>query len=219
MSRVVILYSDILISINGKITPELQAGVLMKYKEIKAEIKTLIKPTRYEHTKGVIKTAKHLAEIYGADEKQVKLAALLHDCAKYMSDDEKIRLCGKYGVDISAAEMKNPGLLHAKCGAIVARHKFKVKDSEVLHAVAVHTTGVPGMNLLDQIIFVSDYIEPGRCEAPHLDKLREIAVKDLDQTTYIILRDTVKYLNSRHDQVMDPMTERAYEYYKNKVKG
>ncbi|MCD8300487.1 MAG: bis(5'-nucleosyl)-tetraphosphatase (symmetrical) YqeK [Clostridiales bacterium] len=187
----------------------------MKYKEIKAEIKTLIKPSRYEHTKGVIKTARHLAEIYGADEKQVKLAALLHDCAKYMSDDEKIHLCGKYGVKVSEAEMKNPGLLHAKCGAIVARHKFKVKDVKVLHAIAVHTTGVPGMNLLDQIIFVSDYIEPGRCEAPHLDRLREIAVKDLDQATYLILRDTVNYLNTLAGHVTDPTTANAYKYYKN----
>ncbi len=188
----------------------------MKYKEMKAEIKTLIKPTRYEHTKGVVKTAKHLAKVYGCDKKQAKTAALLHDCAKYISDDEKMRLCAKYGVAVSPTEMENPGLLHAKCGAIVARHKFKVKDPEILHAIAVHTTGVPGMSLLDQIIFVADYIEPGRCEAPHLDRLREIAVKDLDEATYLILKDTVKYLNSRSEQAIDPMTEETYEYYKDK---
>lgn len=185
----------------------------MKYKKIKKKIKESMDKIRYQHTKGVVKTAKHLAKIYGADVEQVCLAALLHDCAKYMSDKEKFSLCKLYEAEVTPAEKKNPSLLHAKCGAILARSAYNVKDPAVLHAITVHTTGVPNMNLLDKIIFVADYIEPGRDQAPNLDELRELADTDLDRTVYRILKDTVEYLNNRKDQVMDPTTCEAYHYY------
>ncbi len=191
----------------------------MKYKEIKADIKSRLKPARFEHTMGVVESAKHLAEIHGCNVKKARYAALMHDCAKYMDDDTKIALCAKYGVPISEAELKAPTLLHAKCGAILAKYRYGIDDEKILHAIAVHTTGVPDMNKLDKIIFISDYIEPNRDVAPHLDELRELADHDMNATVYRILEDTVSYLNSRRTQTTDPTTIKAYEYYRKKVKG
>jgi len=189
----------------------------MKYKDIQKELKKQLKPSRYGHTLGVVETALDLAEIYGCDANKARYAALLHDCAKYMSAEEKIDLCRKYGVPINNVELENPSLLHAKCGAILAKHHYGIDDEEILHAIAVHTTGEPDMNLLDEIIFVSDYIEPGRETAPNLYTLRKMAKTDLDKTTYRILSDTVSYLNNRRNQAMDPTTLKAYQYYKDKV--
>ncbi|MCC8141591.1 MAG: bis(5'-nucleosyl)-tetraphosphatase (symmetrical) YqeK [Lachnospiraceae bacterium] len=190
----------------------------MTYKQIQKELKQLLKPSRYGHTLGVVETARHLAEIYDCDANKARYAALLHDCAKYMSNEEKIDLCRKYDVPINDAELANPSLLHAKCGAILAKYHYGIEDEDILHAIAVHTTGEPDMNLLDKIIFVSDYIEPGRETAPNLYTLRQLAKTDLDETTYRILSDTVSYLNNRRDQCMDPTTLKAYQYYKDKVK-
>ena len=39
----------------------------MTVKEIQNNLKTILKPARYEHTLGVAKTAPHLAERYGYD--------------------------------------------------------------------------------------------------------------------------------------------------------
>lgn len=189
----------------------------MKYKDIQKDLKKKLKAFRYNHTLGVVETAGRLAGIHGCDVAQAQLAALLHDCAKHISDEDKIAMCREYGVSISEAEMANPSLLHAKCGAIVAEYKYGVTDYEILHAIKVHTTGVPDMNLLDKIIFISDYIEPNRDKAPHLNELRKLADIDLNQTTYQILRDTVSDLNKRSDQCMDPTTEKAYLYYKDMV--
>ncbi len=191
----------------------------MKYKEIRDELKKELKPARYTHTMGVVETARTLAEAYDCKPKKAKYAALLHDCAKSITDNEKIDLCRKYGVPVSDTELHNPGLLHAKCGAILAKNKYGIEDRDILHAIAVHTTGVPDMNLLDQILFISDYIEPNRKEAPNLDTLRKLALTDPDQTTYLILKDTISYLNTRHSQALDPTTWEAYKYYKDKVKG
>ena len=144
----------------------------MTTKEIQKDLKNKLKPARYEHTLGVSDTARHLAEIHGYDSVKAALAGLLHDCAKYMSDDKKIALCREYGISISDAEYKNPSLLHAKCGAILAEHEYQIIDFNILHAIRVHTTGVPDMSLLDKIIFIADYIEPNRDKAPHLKELR-----------------------------------------------
>ena len=159
----------------------------MTVKEIQKKLKTRLKPARYEHTLGVASTARHLAQTYDYDEAIAELAGLLHDCAKYMDDDKKIALCKEYDVPISDAEYKNPSLLHAKCGAILAANEYQVTNPDILHAIRVHTTGVPDMNLLDKILFFSDYIEPNRDKAPHLKELRKIAEQNLDLTTYHIL--------------------------------
>ncbi|MCD8152781.1 MAG: bis(5'-nucleosyl)-tetraphosphatase (symmetrical) YqeK [Clostridiales bacterium] len=186
----------------------------MKYKEIQKDLQNLLKPSRYEHTMGVVETAVHLANRYGCDEKKAKYAALLHDCAKHLSDSEKIEMCRTRQLPVTEVEMANPSLLHAKCGSVLASERYGVSDEEILHAIRVHTTGVPNMGLLDLIIFVSDYIEPGRDMAPHLNELRKLADKNLTRTAYLILRDTIEYLNSREEACMDPMTQKAYEYYK-----
>ena len=58
----------------------------MTTKEIQKDLKNKLKPARYEHTLGVSDTARHLAEIHGYDSVKAALAGLLHDCAKYMSE-------------------------------------------------------------------------------------------------------------------------------------
>lgn len=50
-------------------------------------------------------------------------------------------------------------------------------DPQILHAIKVHTTGEPDMNILDKIIYIADYIEPMRCEAPRLEEIRQIAFR------------------------------------------
>ena len=186
----------------------------MEYLEIQRNLKDNMKPDRYRHTMGVVETAQHLAEIHDCDTFKASLAGLLHDCAKHLGDDEKKAMCREYGYSITAAEDANPQLLHAKCGAILAEYKYGVCDWEILHSIIVHTTGVPDMNLLDKIIFVSDYIEPGRDKAPHLKELRKMADTDLDRTVYQILKDTVEYLNHHSDKRSDPTTVKAYNFYK-----
>lgn len=73
------------------------------------------------------------------------------------------------------------------------------------------------MNLLDQIIFVADYIEPGRDSAPHLDELRKMALTDLEQTVCRILEDTVTYVSTHHPSGMDPTTLAACQFYSGKL--
>ena len=93
----------------------------------------------------------------------------------------------KTHIEISDAEYKNPGLLHAKLGAFFAREKYGIENEEILRSIESHTTGRPNMSLLDKIIYIADYIEPGRDVAPNLPEVRALAFVDIDACLYRIL--------------------------------
>ena len=100
--------------------------------------------------------------------------------------------------------------LHQMCLEVVDR---AVKDEEILTAITYHTTGRPGMSLLEKIVYISDYIEPMRDKAPNLAKVRKIAFEDLDECMYEILKDTLEYLEENPKEI-DSTTRDAYVYYK-----
>lgn len=185
--------------------------------KIRRKLKKHLDRPRYEHTLGVMYTAGSMAMCHNVDIDQAMTAGILHDCAKCIPDDKKIRLCSKYHLNISDAEYANPSLIHAKLGAFMAAHKYHIDDKEVVEAIACHTTGKPHMNTLDKIIYIADYIEPGRCEAPNLTRIRQLAFEDLDECLYRILTDSLDYL-AKKDAVLDPMTKKTFEYYKRKLK-
>lgn len=184
--------------------------------EIRKSLKKELDKSRYEHTMGVMYTAAALAMAHGADQKKAMLAGLLHDCAKCIPNEEKMELCKKYHIELTQAEIDNPALIHAKLGAFLARKKYHVTDEEVLHAILVHTTGEPGMNLLDKIIYIADYIEPGRDKAKNLPVVRPLSFQNLDTALLKILGDTLDYLKSTGKEI-DTLTEQTYQYYKSKV--
>jgi predicted HD superfamily hydrolase involved in NAD metabolism len=177
------------------------------------KLKTKLDKERFEHTIGVMYTAGSLAMRYEYDVQSAMLAGLMHDCAKCIPNDRKIALCEKHNINITDLERANPFLLHAKLGAFLAMHKYRIRDKEIISSILNHTTGKPNMDLLDKIIFIADYIEPGREKAPYLSERRKIAFVDIDRAMYEILGDTLEYLKINASDI-DPMTEKAYDYYK-----
>lgn len=181
--------------------------------KIRKTIKKKQDKKRYEHTLGVACTAVALAMCYGIPLKQAETAGLLHDCAKCISDDKLIAICDKHDIEVTDSERKSPFLLHAKAGGYLAKKKYGIKDPDIINSIKHHTTGRPGMSLLEKIIFVADYIEPGRKNAPNLDEARRMSFKDIDCAMEMILRDILVYLESTGDEI-DPMTGITYEYYR-----
>ena len=183
------------------------------FTNIQMQLKEELDEKRYEHTIGVMYTAASLAMRYGVMMHQAILAGLLHDCAKAIPNDEKLRLCEENDILISSVERENPFFLHAKLGALLAKTEYDVTDPLILHAIKVHTTGEPDMNILDKIIYIADYIEPNRNKAANLDRVRELAFHDLDVCMAEILHDTLVYLKKRGGNI-DPTTQMTYEFYK-----
>lgn len=181
--------------------------------DLRKALSTKLNPSRYEHTLSVSYTAMVLAMRYSCSLEKAELAGLLHDCAKHYSDESIIRKCEKRQIPLTEDELKAPAVLHAKYGAWVAEHKYGIDDPEILGAVRYHTTGKADMSLLEKIIFVADYIEPRRDKAANLPTVRPLAFSDLDACMYIILKDTLEYLEEKGSYI-DTMTIQAYDYYK-----
>lgn len=182
--------------------------------KIKKTLKKELDKDRYEHTLGVMYTSACLAMANGYDMEKAQLAGLLHDCAKCIPNEKKLKICVKNNIPVTQVEKDNPFLLHAKVGAFLARVLYEVEDEEILHAISVHTTGAPAMNTLDKIVFIADYIEPKRDKAANLKEIRKTAFEDLDEALKMILCDTIHYLNgSKNDKNIDPMTLETYHYY------
>ena len=168
---------------------------------------------RFVHTLDVAATAANLAMCYGADLDKAEVAGLLHDCAKCMSLGKMLKVCDKAGTDLSEFEKNSVSLLHSKAGAVLAESRYGVRDEDTLNAIRFHTTGRPGMSLLEKIVFVADYIEPGRDSAPNLPQVRKLAYESIDDCVLQILKDTLRYLATTGSAV-DPMTQKTYEYYR-----
>lgn len=187
-------------------------------KKITKAMEKSLDSRRFEHTMGVEYTAAALAMRYGASIENAQLAGLLHDCAKCLSDEKRLAICEKHNISVNDIERRNPSLLHAKVGSFLAMDEYHVEDLEVINAILNHTTGRPGMSLLEKIIFIADYIEPNRKQAPNLEEIRKMAFDDLDKALLCILRDTLVYLENNEGEI-DPMTKKTYEYYCENVKS
>lgn len=161
--------------------------------EIKAYLKARVSEKRFNHVLGVCDTAIKMAEKYDCNIEKAKTAALLHDIAKKMTDDELKSLVKKNGYKINSVEENNPQLLHSLAAAIIAKEEMKIEDEDILNSVIYHTTGREDMSLLEKIIYIADYIEPSR-DFPGVEKLRTTAFENIDKALLMALESSILYV-------------------------
>ena len=162
---------------------------------LREQVRPYLKASRQAHVDGCRDEAIRLARRWGCDEEKAAEAAILHDITKKCSRDEQLLLCNKYAIMTDDAEIENEKLLHAKTGAAIARHEFGVPD-EIYSAILWHTTGREGMTLLEQIIYIADYIEPTR-DFDGVGELRRIAYEQLDAAMELGLKMSIEDLQAR----------------------
>lgn len=172
----------------------------MDFEQIHEQLRQMIDSKRYQHTLGVEETAVRLAEYYHVPEKKARQAALLHDCGKGLSKYHLLQRLEGSDIVVDDMEREVDALLHAPVGAIIAKEEFGIEDPEVLQAIRFHTTGSEKMSQLDKIIFLADYIEPGR-SCPGIDEVRELAYVDLDQAIILAAGRTIVYEINRNNPI------------------
>lgn len=158
--------------------------------EIKEILSKKLSKNRYEHTLGVCETAIALAKRFGEDEDKAYLAALLHDCAKYMSAKEHIEYANNFGIKLSEEELLCLPVIHAPIGAEIARIEYGVEDEDVLGAIRYHTVAKEDMSVLQKIIYTADMIEPSR-KFDGVEELRSLASKSLDEVFKACLKTSL----------------------------
>ena len=176
--------------------------------EIEKYIKSKLTPERYAHVLSVRELALDLAERYGADLQKVNLAALLHDCAKWMRTSEQYEAAASHEIQLDEVERHNPSLLHALIGVEFAVSNFDVDNPEILNAIRIHTTGSGKMTLIDKILYVADFAEPKRNHA-EAHSVRELASQDLNKAVFEVSRYKIEHLLAK-GVLIHPHTIDAY---------
>ena len=167
--------------------------------QLQEVVSGLLKPNRVAHVLGCRQAAVELARHWGADETDAARAALLHDITKALDGPLQLTLSRSYGMILDAFSSRNTNTLHALTGSWVAQKIFGENEA-VVKAIASHTTGKPGMNLLETIIYVADYMEPNR-DFPGVEKLRELAFSDIKAALKLGLNMTITLLQQQGREV------------------
>ena len=181
--------------------------VYMNRNEALQLVKAQLTEKRYVHTLGVAESAVELAERYGADVKKAELAAIFHDYAKFRPKEEMKQIIMEQNITNDLLDYHSE-LWHAPVGAYLVEQEAGVTDQEILDAIAYHTSGRIGMTLLDKIVYLADYIEPGR-SFPGVEEVRKLAEQNLDAAVIQAVRNTINFLMMKK-QVVYPATFHTY---------
>lgn len=171
----------------------------METERIIEKLKADLTEKRFSHTLRVAETSVELAKRFNVDTEVTERAALLHDYAKCRPIEELRRWVTESNLPKDLLNHHHE-LLHGPVGSLLIQRELGITDQVIIDAVYVHTTGRPYMTKIEQIIFVADYIEPGR-DFPGLDEVRNMAQLNLLKTTWMVSRNTIMYLMGKNATV------------------
>lgn len=176
----------------------------MNIVDMKKKLKESLAYNRYVHSIGVMDECEKLALHYNADVNKAKIAGLLHDCAKNISQSKKENLLEKYEIVLDEIQKQSHALVHSILGMYVAIEDYNVDDEEILNAIYWHTTGRAGMTLLEKIVFIADYIEPART-FDITEEVRKNAYEDIEQAIVLSADSTIRFLQDQK-KLVHPFT-------------
>lgn len=159
-------------------------------------VRALVTPKRWAHILRVAQTTDTIAKGNAfSDEARhaARLAAILHDAARDMSDAELLQLTPAR----SDAEALHPLSVHGRAARVLAE-RWGVTDARVLRAIEGHTYGVPLGEPIGMAVYVADVSEPGRGVN---DDIRELATRDLQAAYKRAVESKVNYLRARGKHV------------------
>ena len=180
----------------------------MTVEQAKKIVKPLLGEKRWTHTKNVKKMAVQLARRWGCDEEKAAVAAIFHDSAKELPKEQLLQIFADNAIIALDAPKRPAPVWHGIAAAILAQTRWGVQDEEILSAIRCHTTGKPGMSLLDKILYLADMTSAER-DWPGVEKLRKLALEDLDAAMLAGLAQTISFVEQSGKPV-DPMSAAAY---------
>lgn len=173
----------------------------MNYLKLKEDIKNQMSEKRFTHTLGVVEKAMELGSKYNEDKHKLKISALLHDVAKEKSKEYLQDMCRKYYFDeLSNDDIMEVEILHSYVGAIIAKEKYGIIDSEILNAIKYHTTGKRNLSLFGRIIYISDAIEKNR-DYNGVEEIRKMVDIDIDTGIIFEIEHKISYLSEKKNHI------------------
>lgn len=179
---------------------------------------------RLKHSFGVAETATLLAEIYGLDTSHARVAGLLHDWDKQLSDEELLARVEEFDLKLPKKMLKVPPLLHAPTAAAAVRREFPELPNEVIQAIKHHTVPVKNMADLDKVLYIADKIEPTRPSRDTQKVWDVVGEVSLDELYFLTYQSSLAWMVGRGKpiypdgfKVYNKMVKRREKARKNNV--
>lgn len=188
--------------------------IFMNINYIREWIKQRLSEERYLHSLGAEETARELAVMFSEDVEKAALAGLIHDNAKNIPYEEMLQIIKHNNFNIDEEIRTNKKIIHAYLGACLAEKELNITDKNVLNAIRFHTTGRPGMTMLEKIVFISDKIEANTRELDFREEILGILnnTGNIDQAILLCVDRTIRSLLDRKLKI-NPVTIDVWNYY------
>jgi nicotinate-nucleotide adenylyltransferase len=178
------------------------------------KLKAFYEPERFEHVYSTACLAYQIAEANGLAATDAFLAAILHDIAKDIDEEEARDLLNEYDTINQPVESY---ALHQFVGAILARQEFNIKQEPILEAIRYHTTGKAQMGPLAQIVYASDKIEPTR--GYDSTALINACKQNYHQGFLLVLKENLNHLKKKKHKITNPLVKECMGYYLGELDG
>ena len=186
----------------------------ISYTELENKVRSMIKEKRFQHSLGVVSVSRMLAERFGLPPDDAAYIGIYHDAYRYSCTEETPSYCISHGIEVFPEEEKEPMLLH---GALAAIHFPDDAEGAVPDyfqtAVRHHTLGHREMGRYGAILYIADYIEPGR---KHLDdeERKNILSKPRLEDMIITIMDMQNEYFKREGMKNAAVSTELYDYIK-----
>lgn len=193
---------------------ERQVGQWTSYQGLFDHLAASLRPQRFLHVLGVTHTAVQLAERHGLDRELAAAAGLIHDRSKHLEPREIEADLSARGVEIPEEDRPFPAIWHGLHAAVWLR-----QDSDwapgpglesLIEAIRHHSTAEAGLGPLGRLLFVADFVEPGR-DFESVDALRVEARKDLDAAFKSCLAAKCRHMVKKGGMAVHPAAKRALD--------
>lgn len=184
--------------------------VAVDREKIVHSLQSELSPHRFQHCLRVEETARRLAEKYGQDKEKAGLAGLLHDYAKEASKETLLSYQEHPDYDPDWLNYGN-AIWHGPLAAMRAVDQFGLKDEEIYQAIFNHTVGSLKWTPTAKIVYLADYIEPGR-DFPEVEEARQATERSLDEGVTYKLTHSLTYLVNNHLRIY-PRTLEVYNQW------
>ena len=179
-------------------------------KEYTTVIRERLSDYRFYHSLCVAESAKELARRYGADEEKAEVAGILHDIMKESTKSEQLEIIEKAGMTITDLEKNSKKFYHQISGSAYAKAVLGIEDKEILDAIRYHTTGRANMTLMDEIIYLADFISADR-DYEDVDIMRQKVDEGKAEGLLYSTRYTIKSVIKK-GKILHPETINAYNW-------
>src|SRR6056297_2645461 len=164
-------------------------------------VKAHLSLPRFLHSIRTAETAVKLCRRYGLSLEEAYVSGIAHDMAREIGAVQVMQLAREDSLPLLEEELLRPVLLHGRAAAVLLQTSWDEKRETVLNAVRWHTQGHPDMGDLGKVLYIADFIEPGRSHISEDFRANIFRLESLDGMLKKIIEAQFSHLREKQVEI------------------